>query len=416
MNLNLNTAENDLKLNLLNKNGLDDVTLPATVSILAATPTPKFKSKTLTNAYKYRGIAYAILSAFIISVTNILIRKCKSFSGSELALVRFVMQFSIFLPVAIYKKQNILGEKGQRLMLSIRGIFGPFGLLSVYFAITMINPSDAIALFNCGVIFVTIFARLFLNEKLTIIHIFALILTVIGVMFISQPTFLFERSHNSSLNLNETNMQNGSTPTLFDIKFLGYSLSMVGALSYTVVSIVLKKLANKKAHLSVVLLYATYYALPVSFVISIVLLVTGIDKRERTILTGSFDELKYEICLAILGGCLSVCSQILMNLAVQAEDASKVSILKSTDLLFIFLLQYVFLGIYTNFYNTLGAFFIFMAALLVMIYKMIDKKHMKRLKKRLEKKGEKIPHEEVEEKVTNIKCLNILSKIFFFKF
>jgi len=336
------------------------------------------------------------------------------------------MQFSIFLPVAIYKKQNILGEKGQRLMLSIRGIFGSFGLLSIYFAVSMVNPSDAIALFNCGVILVTLFARIFLNEKLTFIHIVALLFTVLGVMLISQPSFLIANNllSNQTISQNFTTNDTSSQAKTYDKSFLGYSLSMVGALSYTVVSIVLKKLANKKAYLSVVLLYATYYALPVSFVISVILYITGVDKRERTIFTGSFDELKYEIVFALLGGMLSVCSQILMNLAVQVEDASRVSILKSTDLLFIFLLQYFILGIQSSLSNTLGAILIFLGALLVMIYKIIDKKHTKALKRRLEKKkSEKIPFEELgikTENLTNVPCLNrcgnMTSKLFFYKF
>ena len=237
--------EVDLKLNLL---GIENDPTPTSVT----TTSPKLKSKALTNIYKYRGIFYALISAFIISLTNILIRKCKSFSGSEMALVRFVFQFSIFLPVALYKGQNVLGEKGQRLMLSIRGIFGCIGLLSVYFAVSLINPSDAIALFNCGVIFVTLFARVFLNEKLTLVHLLALICTVFGVFFISQPSFLFEKTiiiaNRTETFANHTlTFRNDTVEKFtFDEKFLGYSLSMVGAFSYTAVSIVLKKLANKK--------------------------------------------------------------------------------------------------------------------------------------------------------------------------
>jgi len=241
MNSNLNGTENDLKLNLLNKSENENAN--KTNAIVATTsPPPKFKSKTLLSIYKFRGILYALLSAFIISATNILIRKCKSFSGSDLALIRFVMQFAIFLPVAIYKKQNILGEKGQRLMLSIRGIFGSFGLLSIYFAVSMVNPSDAIALFNCGVILVTLFARIFLNEKLTFIHIVALLFTVLGVILISQPSFLIRQNNlpsNQTISQNFTTNDTSSQAKTYDKSFLGYSLSMVGALSYTVVSIVL---------------------------------------------------------------------------------------------------------------------------------------------------------------------------------
>lgn len=350
---------------------------------------PPTRSNFLSNLFKLRGIFYALLSALLISLNNILIRKCKSFSASEMALVRFVMQMSIFLPYAIFNKISIFGEKGQRLMLSVRGIAGTLGLLSMYFAVKLVNPSDALALFNTSVIFVTISARIFLKEKLTLVHLLALILTMVGICFITQPSFLFDKSVDLLMIQNRTNLTNSTLLQIesknSNIKYLGYGLALFGSLSYTVVTISLKELANKKAHLSVVLLYATYYALPASFLISVALLVTGIDNRERTILTGTFDELKYEYLFVICGGCISVSYQILMNLAVQLEDASKVSILKSTDLLFIYLLQYYLLDIQSNFLNNLGAVFIFIGALSIMAFKIVDKKHTKNQKIKKEK-------------------------------
>lgn len=424
------TSQNnrDLGLTLLNKYQNDYNT---TIDCLVTDAPAKKTSIIFKNIYKWRGFFYALISAFIISLTNILINKCKSFSGSEMVVLRFVLQIAIMLPIAIYKKINIFGVKGQRFMLSIRGIFGTIGLLSIYFAITLINPSDAVALFNCGVIFVNIFARIFLKEKLTIVHLLALILTVLGIIFISQPSFLLNQDKFSN------DSQTGAyfaTPSTFSInsttsytaltqannftyrRILGFGLSLTGALSYATVSIILKKLANKKVHLSVVLLYATYYGMPVSILLSAFLLVTGVDNRKRTILNSSFDDLKYEIAYAILSALLSVSQQILMNMAVNIEDASKVSILKSTDLLFIFLFQYLLLGIHSNFNSILGAVLIFCGALFVMIYKIIDKRHTKKMDLLSKNDGLLTEQNEYSPPMKNTSLAKLFSRIFYYKF
>ena len=82
--------------------------------------------------------------------------------------------------IARCKKLNILGVKEHRKLLLIRGLFGFMGLLSLYFAVKLINPSDATALSNTKLIMLAILARLFLKEKFTTMHLFSLLFTIGG--------------------------------------------------------------------------------------------------------------------------------------------------------------------------------------------------------------------------------------------
>ena len=328
-----------------------------------------------------RGIIYAIGAAFLIALTNILVRKNKLFTGNENALVRYIMQLTIMLPLAIAKKQNIFGEKEQRLMLSLRGIFACIGLIAFYSSVSLINPSDATALFNCCILFVVFASRFILKEKLTLVHLIALFITFTGILLITQPQVLFPKQHtlkNQTIENSTVSIKNFS---MNHYEMLGVALALSSSLAFSFVSVILKQLANKKAHISIVLIYASYYGIPCSILTSYVMILTGVEERKSfsTLMTET-NNLKPDVYLVLLTGLISVLSQILINLALQLEEASKIAILKSTDLIFTFFLQHIILNIHPNIFSSIGASMIFVGAVIVLIYKIIDKRHTKKLK------------------------------------
>ena len=93
--------------------------------------------------------------------------------------------------VMVCYKVNILGPKGSRSLLIVRGLIGLFGVIFFYFGLLFIPPSDCSAIAHCSIIITAILSRLFLKEKLGIPHIIALLFTIAGVTFISKPTILF---------------------------------------------------------------------------------------------------------------------------------------------------------------------------------------------------------------------------------
>jgi uncharacterized membrane protein len=82
----------------------------------------------------------------------------------------------------------------------------------------------------------------------------------------------------------------------------------------------------------------------------------------------------WQIGFSLFSALTGVLQQVLMNLALDYEEASKVMIIRSTDLFFAFLLQSIFLHIYSDWMSVSGALMIFVATMLVMMFKMADKK------------------------------------------
>ena len=254
---------------------------------------------------------------------------------------------------------------------------GTFGLLFFNISIKLINPSDAVALFFTNIIIVSVLARIIFKEKFTIAHIVALIAMIFGIGLISQPSFLVSKSN---LNNSLTNSINMSNYTFKSLSFISSSsfiyvcgvASAITAASFaSCVVIALKKLANKKVHFSVIILFAAYVGLPVSFVFALTLLLTGfVTKNENELKDSSFIlvQLAYA-CISALMGCGL---QITINLSYKYDDASKISIYRTMDLIFTFLMQYFLLNIKSNEYSMIGSLLIILGNILVLGFKIMD--------------------------------------------
>ncbi|CAF0945996.1 unnamed protein product [Brachionus calyciflorus] len=169
-------------------------------------PSIKIKDRIL----RQRGILYALSAAFFISLSGAITKYCYYFNGSEITTVRYLIQLIIMFIIGVYRKENLLGESGQRKILFLRAVFGTVGLLLITISFKMIDPSDSISLVNCSILIVAILSRLILKEKLTLCHLVALTMTSIGVILISQPSFLIPKktkinnNNNNTSNYNET--------------------------------------------------------------------------------------------------------------------------------------------------------------------------------------------------------------------
>ena len=179
------TCSKKENLNLIaNKNEHDN----ETTTVVEAIPKK-------TNQFK--GSIYAILSAFGYCASNVVMKKALYLSATDHALLRYLLTLLVFGLVSKYNNLELMGPRNQFKLLVIRGVIGTVSLLTFYFAIVLLNPSDTTTLIHSAIIITAVLSRLFLGEKLTIAHLLATILTANGVLFISKPTFLFPKAAHS---------------------------------------------------------------------------------------------------------------------------------------------------------------------------------------------------------------------------
>ena len=332
----------------------------------------KFKDKLKAQ----NGSLIAILSALFLSLGGVFYKKATSMTGSDNSIFRYVIQLITMTCILLYKKIPLLGPKDQRKLLFQRSFFGIFAVVFTNFAIKYIDPSDNLALSHTNIIITAIMARIFLKEKLGLQHFFAAILTLTGILLITKPTFLFKKVND---NVNETNSSNGmcyisvrdySTHGVYD-RLIGIAFAIIGAFGSAAIHVIVRKLSMNKVYFAVTTLYGTFLGLPASIVTSVLLIVTGLFHNDPIC---ELKYLPYDIMYGLIGGAFAVLAHVTFNISLQYEDATKVAILRTIDVLFSFLLQFLILGINADYISALGAVAILLGTFVILFFKFIKKK------------------------------------------
>ena len=358
-----------------------DMTVDQTINLLES-KIDKFQNERNKSKEKYfYGLFFALLSAISFSMSNIFIKKAKFFSASDIATLRYIIQLLSMLIVCYWTKENPLGPSDMRKTLLIRGIFGTLCYLSFNFSIKFINPSETFALYELNLILIPLIARFYLKEKFSIINSLSLVMSIIGVFLIAQPSFIFKQKTQLDY-INNCSFLKSNVSNLMlneDINFyrsLGIASGLFSAMFWAFVMVFLKKLAIKKVHYSVTIIYPAYIGIPVSILMSLSMYLTGNQKNDMKLIE-DVSSLIYQITFLICSGLFGVLSQILINISLKYEETTKVTMIYSTDLLFTFLFQYVILSISPNLLSTVGAFCIFASTFFILIFKTFETNSLK---------------------------------------
>ncbi len=136
----------------------------------------------------------------------------------------------------------------------------------------------------------------------------------------------------------------------------------------------MKKLSNEKVHFSIITIYASYFGIPLTTTISVVMLATGFEKKDFSSILEHSSSFAWQIFYSLSSAISGLLSQVFYNISMKHEDASKAAIYRSTDFFFTYLFQYIWLDASNNFYSAFGALLIMIGTFLILIHKLIDKK------------------------------------------
>jgi drug/metabolite transporter (DMT)-like permease len=313
-----------------------------------ATPSSKKSKKAVV--FKFKGFLLVMISGFFISLQNYFMRKAEFFNAIEQTSFRYLFQLITLAIISRYYNENLFGSKEFRFKLLIRGFFGTLALLFLNISVKLINPSDTIALFFSNVIIVAILARIFFNEKFSIASIIAIILMLIGIILISKPSFILKHSVSNHTDNSTYLIKNYSNSNMY---IFGFASALIAAFFASGSAILLKKLTVSNVHFSVVILFSSYVGFPVSLAISLVLLLTKNEIKDRNKLE-NISYLGIQILFAFLSALTGCIHQIALNISYRYEDASKISIYRTLDLIFSFIMQFFLLNINPGFFSLIG--------------------------------------------------------------
>lgn len=143
------------------------------------------------------GLLLVAASQIFFSAMNLAVKMLNSLDEPvptlELILVRMGITYVFSVAYMYWRKipDPLLGPKGLRTLLVVRGFSGFFGLSGVYFSLQYLSLSDATVLTFIVPILTGFSGAVFLKEPLSLRELLAGMCSFLGVILIARPPFLF---------------------------------------------------------------------------------------------------------------------------------------------------------------------------------------------------------------------------------
>jgi drug/metabolite transporter (DMT)-like permease len=325
----------------------------------------------------FKGIILIILTSICFCLSTILVKMATVLSGTDSSTLNYIVWLVLMFIIAKFKNVSLTGpfKTGVRKLLIMRGLFGVLCLVFIYTALKLMDPSDVFSILQSSFIITAILARIFLKETFTICHIVVSVSTVAGIVLISKPTFLFSNRLSSMIVSTDDNYSHSglyenntnSNQTMLDItnsyeKYIGLGFTLLASFKLAIVQITLKKLVTHKIHFSLATIYSSYFGIPICFLVSLVLYFTGFSHQD---IKNELPKMPASIVYCLISGVLATFGQVFLIMSFKYYDATIVGILRTIEVLFSFIFQYILLDIKADLANVLGSLLIVSSAAII---------------------------------------------------
>ena len=342
---------------------------------------------------RVKGIVFALLTSLAYSLSGVLAKRASLLTGNEQLTIAFAVSFVFMVPVMRSRHVSPCGPPEARTFLCLAAVASLVSRNAYYMSLMLIAPSDTLAIANSSILLTALLARLFFAEKLTLAHLLALLLIVVGVLFIAKPSFLlalFASSSSSTtttiVNLNNDNasFNSSSTPPISERSSIsssgeyGVALALLTAFVFSLLGMSVKKACMQGAHWSVVTAYGNYFGVPGCVAISVAMYAAGLTHQVKhdaadadAAETGRFVE---HLAWSCASAVLHALGTMMYNVALSCEEATKVFMVKASDVLMSFVIQWLVLGIVLDVWSLSGSLAILVAVMLILSAQMLEPK------------------------------------------
>ena len=276
---------------------------------------------------KTKGIILMLLSALFFALMQTMVK----LTGGHIPLFeqvffRNLISMFIMMIIIMKNKNSMFGPRKYQPWLFARSFFGFLGVIAMFYATNHANQADVNTLTKMSPFLVTIFASVFLKEKISKIQVPAMVVALIGCIIVANPTF------NSNL---------------FPL-FIAFLNAVTSAVAYTLLSY----FKDKVEGVSVIMHFSTF-----SVVTAGVLMIKGFVMPTPV-----------EWCLLLLIGIFGAFGQICLTYAYRMAPAAEVSVYNYSGIVFSMILGYVVLDQSLGFNSILGALLVVAASVMVYLY------------------------------------------------
>ncbi|XP_071499489.1 solute carrier family 35 member G1-like [Diadema antillarum] len=306
---------------------LKEETAPSESSSLTSNNRTKYLG-TFCCPSRLKGKIYALFSTMMLSICSMLVVLVgESVSSNQIVFNQMYMQLLFSIPLLTLQKASFQYPKEAWVLIVLRSVIGSTVTCLVFFAYQVMPVASAKAILYSAPIFTGLFSCVLLSDACTVFDVIFSLTTIGGVFLVIQPPFLFGGEESSS-------------------SFLGPTFCLISAVLIGTIYISLRKIAAYRVHPLVQLVTLCIVGITVSGSMT-----TGLGDwvippcgRSRIFL----------ICNSLF----SFASQVTFVISMRYETATTVSLIRTTDVFFTFILDFLIFGTVPNGFTISGAFII----------------------------------------------------------
>ncbi|CAG7734871.1 unnamed protein product [Allacma fusca] len=282
----------------------------------------------------YWGMVLCFISSMLLSLGTMMVSHMKQFHPITKSFWRFAGTFvpAIFVVAYyVFKGENVHStfwpmttKKSLIVMISLffRSFFGCTGATFQYYSLKYMPLGDSSVICNAYPMFVAFLACIFLGERFGLFNFFSTLITLAGIVFITRPPMLTGEGFDREL-------------------LIGAGLALGCAVFLSAAIVMIRHL--KEIHHSITLIGFGFWG-----------------TIESAILAFAFGVMEFptelnDILMGVATGLLSCGSQMFLIFALKCDSCGPVALVKTTDVIFAFLWQGIFFGIYPDVFSVVGA-------------------------------------------------------------
>lgn len=291
-----------------------------------------------------KGVLLILLSTIFFTLQAVVVSYLKNdLTSTVIVAIQLWLIFSIVFPLMVLWGIPIVGPKDNLKFLIVRSFVGSMNLALKYFAFQNMRIGDATAIFFATPAFTGIFARIILKEPFNKLEMVVVALSIIGVLIVSQPPFLFPKGQDEKVQ---------NTPA-------GIASAVSAMLLTSLAFVLIRKMGKRNIRPLQTIMYFS--------VIGGVLLSTFNTVSGNWVLPAC-GSTRY----ILLGfGGLGFCTQVLVTYVLTLEKAVVVSVARSNEVFLTFLFEFLIFSVVPSLLSCIGSLLIVSSILLLLWKKTI---------------------------------------------
>ena len=302
----------------------------------------------LTN---FSGVFYTLFSCLLFTISTFVIKQL----GVDLLdalLLRFILQTLLTLGYVLYKKYAVFGGTCRQVFFQLicNGL-GASGLFLFFEAVRFVELSDVITICYTRVVWTVVLSAIIYRERPSIGIFLALPMTLTGVIFVTQPNFLFSAKNDSMSHVSS------------ELRFIGFTMAAITSLTATISVLLFKQLISTSKDIKP-------SVLSLQFCVACVMFLCGKQIYRRSLI------ISWPFFFSSLISLITIVGSVLAQKGIKRENPAVFSLLGSSEIIFALILQNLFTSTRSNLYALLGSALVIGSVMIIGVTRILSERQL----------------------------------------